>query len=207
MYIYIYTHTHECMHTHIQDDINGWTALHYAAFHGHVRPCQQLVRARANVNITDTKRLDTPLHAALISGREEIAQVLLDAGADKNAINNRCECVYVCVCVFFSQYLVGAMPWCNVLMHRIGATHCCDVLMQHIVASPCCNTLLQLMVATICCNASMRRFGATGESTFTTTHSTEKAVDPKRFAEETYPLIWRVPSTCVSSCCRISWKK
>ena len=67
----------------------GQTALHVAALWGHYECVKYLVQeAKANVNAANTLQGSTPLHTALASHKtdvhikDEIATLLLDAGAD-----------------------------------------------------------------------------------------------------------------------------
>lgn len=60
-------------------DHRGWTPLHYAAFHGHAKAVELLLKAKANPNIQQQIGF-LPLHYSVQS--LEIVKLLLNAGAD-----------------------------------------------------------------------------------------------------------------------------
>merc|ERR1712232_1385347 len=63
-------------------DVEGFTPLHWAAFHGHARVAEALVVMNADINVKDTSE-QSPLHWAA-RAHTEVAQVLLEARADTN---------------------------------------------------------------------------------------------------------------------------
>eukprot|EP01134_Creolimax_fragrantissima_P001380 CFRG1380T1 len=65
-------------------DDSGYTPMHAAAGWGHKDLLMYLISVGGNVNIVDNDD-DTPLH---ITEDTEIAQILLDAGADLHALNS-----------------------------------------------------------------------------------------------------------------------
>src|SRR5260370_17747672 len=67
------------------------TGLNAAAFHGHWRLCQFLIEKGADVNSCLPNTAETPLHAAVSSGRPAqhlVVKVLLESGADPNRTTN-----------------------------------------------------------------------------------------------------------------------
>jgi uncharacterized protein len=61
---------------------DGWTALHLAAFFGHPIAASYLIGRGAPVDAVGKNRMaNMPLHAALASGRTDVARVLIAAGA------------------------------------------------------------------------------------------------------------------------------
>jgi len=62
----------------------GWTALHWAAWHGRAELCRALLQAGADVNAAD-KDLWRPLHWAARGGYSGLCRLLLQAGADVTA--------------------------------------------------------------------------------------------------------------------------
>jgi uncharacterized protein len=68
---------------------DGFTALHYPGFFGRGDAggaTRLLMTAGADVNARSTNWLSVqPLHSALAAGNEEVAAILIDAGADVNA--------------------------------------------------------------------------------------------------------------------------
>ena len=68
---------------------DGWTALHLAGHFGHAAAAQLLLRHGADVRARSTNQLDNePLHAALAGRSLDVARLLLDAGADPNAVEH-----------------------------------------------------------------------------------------------------------------------
>lgn len=68
-------------------DTDGSTALHCAAWKGHLQVVQFLLQAGADVNAQNNNDHwgTTPLHAAAHANQTAIAQLLLDVGADVHA--------------------------------------------------------------------------------------------------------------------------
>ena len=62
----------------------SFTALHWAAFHGHHAVAQALLSANADINAKDYDSY-TALHEAALYGRHAVVQALLSANADINA--------------------------------------------------------------------------------------------------------------------------
>ena len=67
-------------------DLDGMTALHWAAMQGHASVCECLVRDGGRVDVA-AMHGDTALHFAAENGREEVVKLLLDRGADPEAKN------------------------------------------------------------------------------------------------------------------------
>ena len=68
-------------------DLEGLSALHYAALNGHAETVTALIAAGADVNCRDEDGL-TPLHSAAVWDNEEMASGLLDAGANISSREN-----------------------------------------------------------------------------------------------------------------------
>jgi uncharacterized protein len=63
----------------------GWSLLHAAAYSGNVDLVKLLISRGAVVDaIATTKYKNTPLQAAMLTGQEAVARVLVEAGADVN---------------------------------------------------------------------------------------------------------------------------
>jgi ankyrin repeat protein len=64
-------------------DVNktGWTPLHYAATHGHLKVIRQLLDAHAYID-AESPNGTTPLMMAAYYGTPEAVKLLLDSGAD-----------------------------------------------------------------------------------------------------------------------------
>jgi ankyrin repeat protein len=69
--------------------LDGFTALHYAAFFGSPEAVRALVAADADLEARSRNQEfapdATPLHSAVAAGRMDNAEALLEAGADPNA--------------------------------------------------------------------------------------------------------------------------
>jgi hypothetical protein len=72
----------------VNRDGKAWSALHYAAFAGHVQIARLLMQNGADVN-AKTNNGSTALMMAAHEGSEKIAEMLLAAGADRAAKNDR----------------------------------------------------------------------------------------------------------------------
>lgn len=66
-------------------DFFGETALHWAAYRGHIAIINFLLKHGANVNIRDNLSYRTPLHLVSYDGHVEAMKVLISGGADVNA--------------------------------------------------------------------------------------------------------------------------
>jgi uncharacterized protein len=65
----------------------GWTALHWAAFHGKLDIVKALINAGADVNAKDNDGW-TALHLAAKYGDLDVVKALINAGADLNVQDN-----------------------------------------------------------------------------------------------------------------------
>ena len=63
-------------------DWAGYTALHRAAFNGHVGCCEVLFKAGADIDAQDAIGGRTPLHQAAARNHKAVAQKLVELGAD-----------------------------------------------------------------------------------------------------------------------------
>ncbi|KAL4174072.1 hypothetical protein KRP22_006015 [Phytophthora ramorum] len=72
---------------------NGCTPLNHAALLGHVKICELLITAGANINAAAHDG-NTPLHKAAQGGRAEVIQLLLREGAGPFAVNKKQESAY-----------------------------------------------------------------------------------------------------------------
>ncbi|KAL7955134.1 ankyrin repeat-containing domain protein [Trichoderma compactum] len=70
-----------------ETDSEGVTALHQAASHGLIDVAELLVRQNIEGLHITTDLQQTPLHIAAIKGHVELARLLLDYGADLNAVD------------------------------------------------------------------------------------------------------------------------
>ena len=69
------------------EDDNGMTPLHYAAFFSHRQIAELLIATGADVNAKEEDGM-TPLHVAAHEGHKEIAELLIAKSADVN-LNNK----------------------------------------------------------------------------------------------------------------------
>jgi ankyrin repeat protein len=69
-------------------DGEGWTALHAAAERGHAAIVTALLKAGAYVNPETWPHRETPLHWAATRGPPESVKALIEAGADVQALSN-----------------------------------------------------------------------------------------------------------------------
>lgn len=71
---------------------DGFTPLHFAAFFGHPVAAKLLTERGADLEARSTNKefaFDArPLHSASAAGRRDVCEVLLDAGADVNAVQH-----------------------------------------------------------------------------------------------------------------------
>ena len=67
-----------------EEDLLGWTPLHYTATSGNRQITKLLISKGANVNAINSSNY-TPLHGATCNGHKEIAELLIANGADVNA--------------------------------------------------------------------------------------------------------------------------
>ena len=66
---------------------DGYQPLGLACFFGHLRTAQYLINAGARVNsLSQNKMKVTPLHSAAAGGHAELVKLLLEHGADPNAL-------------------------------------------------------------------------------------------------------------------------
>jgi uncharacterized protein len=67
---------------------DGWTPVHLAAFFGRPLAVERLKTAGADLNAVSRNALrNTPLHAAVAGGHVEVSLLLIDSGADVNAVD------------------------------------------------------------------------------------------------------------------------
>lgn len=64
----------------------SWSAIHFLAFFGIVSKSKRLLVQGADINAHDNTLKITPLHCAAYRGNDEMAEFLLDKGADGNAV-------------------------------------------------------------------------------------------------------------------------
>ena len=68
-------------------DSSGYTALHYAARHGHLNVCKILLICGANPNCLTPAGKASPLHRAAYSGHSDIVEILAKHGAKLDSID------------------------------------------------------------------------------------------------------------------------
>ena len=73
----------------LHSDVECFTALHMAAWHGQLEVCQILLQYKADHNSLDRDG-QTPLHRASYRGHANVALLLLERGVDVNAQDNNC---------------------------------------------------------------------------------------------------------------------
>src|SRR5688572_17321900 len=67
---------------------DGWTALHLAAFFGHLEATARLLEAGASLAAVSRNPLaNTPLHAAVAGGHVDVSLFLIARGADADAVD------------------------------------------------------------------------------------------------------------------------
>ncbi len=69
-------------------ELDGCSALHFAALGGYREVMEILLRGGADVRARDNRE-DTPLHGATVRGHKEVAELSVARGAEVNAQNSR----------------------------------------------------------------------------------------------------------------------
>ncbi|EQA64204.1 ankyrin repeat domain-containing protein [Leptospira alexanderi] len=70
---------------------DGWSALHLASYFGHLEIVKFLISSGANLGLTSKSKLsygNTALHSAVATGKKAVVELLLEKGADANALQN-----------------------------------------------------------------------------------------------------------------------
>ncbi|XP_038674142.1 ankyrin repeat domain-containing protein 10-like isoform X2 [Scyliorhinus canicula] len=96
----------------LEDNVYGWSPLHWAAHFGKLECVMQLVQAGVGVNITTSRFAQTPAHIAAFGGHPQGLLWLIQAGADYNM-----------------QDVVGESPVHKAA--RSGSLDCLNVLVSH----------------------------------------------------------------------------
>lgn len=73
--------------TEVEDELNGYRALHWAARMGHADVVGELLRLGAHHSARDRSG-STALHVAACHGHTAVMKTLLAQGADRDALNN-----------------------------------------------------------------------------------------------------------------------
>jgi hypothetical protein len=69
-----------------QKTMQGWTALHVAAFEGNIESAELLIKLNANID-AQTNNGNTALHLAAMNGHTQVFRSLVDADADLDIDN------------------------------------------------------------------------------------------------------------------------
>ncbi|GCB76457.1 ankyrin repeat domain-containing protein 10-like isoform X3 [Scyliorhinus torazame] len=96
----------------LEDNVYGWSPLHWAAHFGKLECVMQLVQAGVGVNITTSRFAQTPAHIAAFGGHPQGLLWLIQVGADYNI-----------------QDVVGESPVHKAA--RSGSLDCLNVLVSH----------------------------------------------------------------------------
>ncbi len=101
---------------------DGWTPLHLAAFFGQRAAAERLLSAGASLEAVSNNALrNTPLHAAVAGGNMDVSLLLVDAGADVNAMDAGGHTA------FHIAAEAGYLPVVKALLARGADAHVVDV--------------------------------------------------------------------------------
>jgi ankyrin repeat protein len=78
-----------------EENLSGWTSLHWAALRGDIETAKFLVRNGARIN-SQTSQGDTPLHMAACSGNEAMVVRLMRLGSDRSIRNKQQKLAVKC---------------------------------------------------------------------------------------------------------------
>lgn len=117
------------INVNVQDE-DGYSALHFAASHGNMLLCSQLINCKANVNPKDIDNI-LPIHLAANGGHNAIVKFLHDNGATIGMVDQQYSCLKIATFngnVELMTYLLKERADPNE-QDREGNTACHDVAM------------------------------------------------------------------------------
>lgn len=110
-------------------DINGWTALHWAAAANSIKSAKVLIGHGAPLEARTFKRVDfdegviwsslTPLHLAAVVGSADVVKILLDSGANLHTTDNLGGTPYSAACFWNNEAVAQVLMQASLKQQKL----------------------------------------------------------------------------------------